>query len=64
MHLNASLGELGPQGQLLPGIDVGIVCLLKDLLQLLQLEGAECSAIAPLLVFARQVDGVGDGVCV
>lgn len=51
-HLNTGFRELGPQSQLLPGINIRVVCLLEHFLQLLQLKGAECGAIAPLLVLA------------
>lgn len=50
--LNPSLCELSPQGQLLPGVHVRVVRLLKHFLQLLQLKCAEGGAIAPLLVLA------------
>lgn len=53
MDLNSGLGELGPEGQLLPGVNVRIVCLLEHLLQLLQLEGTEGGAVASLLVLPR-----------
>lgn len=50
MDLNSGLSELGPEGQLLPGVNVRVVRLLEHLLQLLQLEGAEGGAVASLLV--------------
>lgn len=53
MHLNSGLSELGPEGQLLPGINVRVVRLLEHLLQLLQLEGAKGGAVASLLVLTR-----------
>ena len=54
-HLYSGLGELGPLGQLLPSVDVGVVRPLKGLLQLLQLLGREGGATAPLLPLQGQV---------
>ena len=47
--LHAGLGEVGPHGQLLPRVHVGVVGLLEDLLQLLQLVAGEGGSVPPLL---------------
>lgn len=61
-HLHSGLCELRSQCQLFPSIHIWVMRLLKDLLQLLQLKGAESCPVSPLLVLARKVDGVSDGV--
>ena len=48
-YLYPGLGQFGPLGQLLPGVDVGVVGPLERLLQLPQLLGAEVSPTAALL---------------
>ena len=47
--LHTGLGEVGPHGQLLPRVHVGVVGLLEDLLQLLQLVAGESGSVPPLL---------------
>jgi len=54
-YLDPGLGELGPLGQLLAGVDVGVVGPLEGPLQLLQLLRREGGATAPLLPLQRQV---------
>ena len=48
-YLDSRLGEVDLQGQLLPGVDVGVVRLREDPLQLFQLRTSESGADAPLL---------------
>lgn len=50
-HLYTGLCQVCPECQLLTGIYIRVVCLLENLLQLLQLVAGERSAIAPLLAF-------------
>lgn len=50
-HLHTSLRQVRPQCQLLAGVNIWVVCLLENLLQLLQLVAGESGAIAPLLAF-------------
>lgn len=52
--LNSSLRQLGPLGQLLPRVDVGIVRAFEGPLQLLQLLRSEGCATAALLPLQRQ----------
>ena len=55
-YLYAGLRQLGPLGQLLAGVDVGVVGPLEGLLQLLQLlrrEGGAAAALLPLQGQAR-----------
>lgn len=50
-HLYTSLGQFGPLCQLLSGVDVGVVCPLEGLLELLQLlrrEGGTAASLFPL----------------
>ena len=54
-HLYSGLSELGPLGQLLPGVDVGVVRPLERSLQLLQLLRREGGATAPLLPLQGEV---------
>lgn len=58
LYLHPGLCQFGPLGQLLPGVDVRVMCPLKGLLQLLQLLCGEGGATAPLLALQRQV-GLG-----
>lgn len=53
-NLNSGLGEFGPLSQLLPCVDVGVVCAFEGSLQLLQLLGCESGSTAPLLPLQRQ----------
>ena len=48
-HLNPGLGEVNLHGDLLPGVDVGVVSLLEGALQLLQLGRGEGGPDPPLL---------------
>ena len=48
-YLHPGLCEFGPLGELLPGVDVGVVCPLEGPLQLLQLLCGEGGPTAPLL---------------
>lgn len=54
-NLHSGLRELRPLGQLLPGVDVGVVRPLESFLQLLQLLGREGGAAAPLFPLQGQV---------
>ena len=53
-HLDPGLGEVDLHGDLLPGVDVGVVGLLERSLQLLQLGGGEGGPDPPLLPLLRQ----------
>lgn len=48
-NLYSGLGELSPQCQLFPDIDIRVVGLLEDFLELLQLHAGEGGAVPPLL---------------
>lgn len=54
-YLNPGLCELGPLGELLPGVDVRVVGPLKGPLQLLQLLCCKGGPTASLLPLKRQV---------
>lgn len=58
-YLHPGFRQVCPQCQLLPGIDVGIMRLLENLLQLLQLERAEGRPVPPLLALAL-AQGLGE----
>lgn len=51
-YLHPGLGQLCAQRQLLAGKHVGVMSLLEDLFQLLQLKGAEGRPVPPLLALA------------
>lgn len=63
-NLHSSLRQVRPQRQLLAGVNVRVVRLLKDLLQLLQLVAGEGGAVAPLLALVALglalVQGAGE----
>lgn len=48
-YLHTGFSQVSPQCQLLPGVNIGIVCLLENLLQLFQLVACKGCAVAPLL---------------
>ena len=67
-HLNSSLSETYFASQLLPGEDVGVVSLVEDRLQLLELLEGKCGSVPPLLPpqegLVVHVGGVAEGgVC-
>lgn len=49
-YLDTDLKEVDLHGQELPAVDVRVVGLLKGLLQLMELEGGEGGAVAPVLL--------------
>jgi len=61
-YLHPGFGQVRPQCQLLAGVDVGVMRLLEDLLQLLQLGRAEGRPVPPLLALAlaQGLGGLGD----
>lgn len=54
-HLYTSLCQFGPLRELLSGVDVGVVCPLEGLLELLQLLRREGGAAASLFPLQGQV---------
>ncbi len=60
-HLDPGLGEVDLHGDLLPGVDVGVVGLLEGALELLQLgrgEGCPDAALLPLFCEDSLLAGV------
>jgi len=53
-HLNAGLGEFGALGQLLPGVDVGILGPVEGPFQFVHLLRCERRPMAALLLFQRK----------
>lgn len=53
-YLDAGFSQVYFHGDLLPGVNVRVVCLLEGALQLLQLGGSECCPDAALLPLLSQ----------
>jgi len=54
-HLDADLGQVHLHGQLLAGIDIGVVGLLEGPLQLMELVGGEGGPIATVFLLGAVV---------
>lgn len=54
-YLDPGLSQFGSLGQLLPGVDVRVVCSLESLLQLLQLLRCERGSTPALLPLQGEV---------